>query len=128
MRSHRNDPVAHELVSLGFERDAAIRLSFGGTLLDLPAGTTLCREGEPGLEAFLLLDGEASVLVGGNVVTLGAGDIVGELAALDATRTRNATVVAATDLRLLVFDVRTFRTLAAADELRARLLPERAAA
>jgi CPA1 family monovalent cation:H+ antiporter len=128
MRSHRQDPVARRLEGLGFDRAAAARLSVGGTLLDIAAGRTICREGEVGLEAFLILDGEVRVLVDGRELTLGRGEIFGELAALDATRTRNATVVADTDLTLLVFDVRTFRTLAGLDGLRARLTPVRSAA
>src|SRR4051812_41931516 len=98
MRSRRTDPVAARLEALGFERTAAVRLSLGGSLLDVPAGTALCRQGEAGLEAFVLVDGEVDVLLDDRVVTLGAGEVVGELAALDATRVRNATVVASTDL------------------------------
>ena len=51
------DPVADRLEPLGIDRAAAERLSQGGTLLDIAAGTTLCRLGDRGLEAFLLIAG-----------------------------------------------------------------------
>lgn len=121
----RTDPIAHQLASLGFARAAAEQLSHGGTIIAVAAGGTLCREGERGLEAFLILDGEAQVLLADRVVPVGPGEVVGELAALDRTRTRNATVVAGTDLLVLVFDVRTFGALADVPALRSALRPER---
>lgn len=124
----RTDPIAHQLESLGFARAAAEQLSLGGTIIAVPANDTLCREGERGLEAFLILEGEAHVLLTERVVPVGPGDVVGELAALDRSRTRNATVVAATDLLVLVFDVRTFGALADDPALRCVLRPERIAA
>jgi CRP-like cAMP-binding protein len=61
-------------------------------------------------------------------VTVGAGDVVGELATLDPHRTRNATVVAAGPIEVLVYDVATYRSLAQVDDLRSRLAPARVAA
>src|SRR4051794_30595547 len=106
------DPITSQLVALGVADDAAVRLSRAGTLLDLAAGTTLCSKGERGRQAFLILEGTATVATPSGDVTLGAGEVVGELAALDSRRLRNATVVAATPLAVLVFDVGTFRSLA----------------
>jgi CRP-like cAMP-binding protein len=99
-----------------------------GTLVSLPAGTVLCREGERGMQAFLLLEGTADVRLTDHVVTVGPGEVIGELATLDWTRTRNATVVAATEVLVLVFDAGTYRSLARDEALRHRLAPERAAA
>ena len=124
----RLDPIARQLESLGLDRVAAEQLSRAGTILSVAAGTTLCREGDRGLEAFLILDGEAEVQLTGHPVRLGPGEVVGELATLDHTRLRNATVVAATDLLVLVFDVRTFTALADRPGLRRLLRPERTAA
>lgn len=124
---HPVDPVADRLVPLGINRAAAERLSQGGTLLEVAAGTTLCRLGDRGLEAFLLIDGTANVLTDTGVIVLGPGEVVGEIATLDPARNRNATVVAATDMTVLVFDARTFRGLARVDDLRDRLAPARAA-
>jgi CRP/FNR family transcriptional regulator, cyclic AMP receptor protein len=68
----------------------------------LPAGKVLARQGEVGLEMFIVLDGTASVTRDGRqVATRTAGDVVGELAVL-SRHPRNATVVADTELRTLV--------------------------
>jgi CRP/FNR family cyclic AMP-dependent transcriptional regulator len=66
------------------------------------AGTTIVNEGETGNEFFVILDGTASVRrQGRKVATIGAGSGFGELALLgDAPR--NATVVADTDVELVV--------------------------
>jgi CRP-like cAMP-binding protein len=128
MRLRRLDQVALRLEELGFPRDAARRLSATGTLLHLDAGYILCREGERGTQAFLLLEGEAEVQVGGQSVLIGEGEVVGELATLDPHRRRNATVLANGPVEVLVFDVKTYRSLAQVDDLRSRLVPVRAAA
>jgi CRP-like cAMP-binding protein len=128
MRHRRIDQVAHRLESLGYPRTAARRLSAGGTLLHLDAGSVLCEEGERGTQAFLLLKGEAEVQLVDDQLIVGAGGVVGELATLDPRRTRNATVVAAGPVEVLVFDVATYRSLARLDDLRGRLAPERVAA
>ena len=122
------DPIATRLVALGVPASAADRLSSGGTLLDLPAGTVLCTQGERGTQAFLLIDGEAAVHTATGTITLGPGEVIGEIAALDSTRHRNADVMTATPVSVLVFDLATFRSLATAHDLRARLVPERTAA
>ena len=128
MRLRRVDRVAQRLEGLGFPRAAAHRLSTGGTLLHLDAGTVLCQAGERGTQAFLLLDGSAAVSLADREVVVGPGEVVGELATLDPHRTRNADVVAHGPVEVLVFDVATFRALAQVDDLRSRLVPERSAA
>jgi CRP-like cAMP-binding protein len=71
------------------------------TELVLPAGKVLARQGEVGLEMFILLDGTASVTRDGQrVATVTAGDVVGELAVISG-HPRNATVVAETELQVL---------------------------
>ena len=71
------------------------------TALDLPAGRVLTRQGEVGVEMFILLDGTASVTRDGQrVATVSAGDVVGELAVISGCP-RNATVVAETELQIL---------------------------
>lgn len=128
MRLRRIDHVAHRLESLGFPAEPARRLSMGGTLLHLDAGSVLCEEGERGTQAFLLLDGEVDVRLAGSNVRVDSGAVIGELATLDHRRTRNATVVAAGPIEVLVYDVATYRALAQHDDLRSRLAPERTAA
>ena len=78
---------------------------------DLPAGTDLVREGEPGDALFLILEGEAMVLREGHEVGhVGPGSHFGELAILDGAP-RSATVVATTDVKVAVLGIRMFRTL-----------------
>jgi CRP/FNR family cyclic AMP-dependent transcriptional regulator len=62
-------------------------------------GTTVTAEGASGVGFFMVLEGNATVSVGGQERrTLGPGDHFGEVALLDEG-TRTATIVAATDLR-----------------------------
>lgn len=78
----------------------------------LPAGTVLVTEGELGDQAFILIDGTADVSTsGGYVATLGAGDLVGEMALLDRSQPRSATVTARTDVTAFVVDPRSFEQL-----------------
>jgi CRP/FNR family transcriptional regulator, cyclic AMP receptor protein len=70
--------------------------------LDVPAGTVLCKEGSPGREFFVIIDGEAEVTRGGRpVATVGRGDFFGEIALLERVN-RTATVTALTPLRFFV--------------------------
>lgn len=71
------------------------------TELIIPAEKVLAREGDVGLEMFIIIDGTASVTRDGRrVATLSAGDVVGELAVISGCP-RNATVAAETELRIL---------------------------
>jgi CRP-like cAMP-binding protein len=76
-------------------------------------GTVLTSEGHAGLEFFLVLQGTASVRVGGReVATVGPGDFFGELALLEpGVPLRHATVVAGEEMALFVFDARGFATV-----------------
>ena len=76
------------------------------------AGTTIVKEGDNGDEYFVILDGTVSVSrQGRKVATLGPGSGFGELALLLDNVPRNATVVADTDLDLVVVDQRQFARL-----------------
>ena len=76
--------------------------------VDVPAGKVLTEEGRQGHEFYLILDGQAAVRrKGKKVATLGAGQYFGELSLLDKGP-RSATVVADTDMRLLVLGQREF--------------------
>ncbi len=66
------------------------------------AGRVLVNQGQLGQEFFLIMEGTASVRRGTRkIAELGPGDYFGELAVLDQGP-RSATVVADTDLQLLV--------------------------
>jgi Cyclic nucleotide-binding domain/Major Facilitator Superfamily len=70
----------------------------------VPAGTDLCRQGEPGDSFFVIAEGHADVIGDGSPVrTVGPGECFGEIALLhDVART--ATVRAREDLTVLEID------------------------
>jgi CRP-like cAMP-binding protein len=119
--------MAQTLRELGFSESAARRLAQAGTPIDLDPGVALTTKGERGEEAFLILEGEALVDLGTEQVRVGPGAVVGEIAALDPLARRTATVTTTARTLVLVYDVPTFRGLAASD-LRPIVVPERPAA
>ena len=75
---------------------------------EIDEGTELIREGEPGTEFYVVVDGEIDVRRRGRrVASLGAGSYVGEIALLSRSP-RTATVVATTPLRVLAIAGRDF--------------------
>ena len=84
------------------------RLARASDEVKLPAGTTIIDQGQTGREAFVILDGTATVRRNGKkVAPLGPGAIVGELSLLDHGP-RTATVTCDTDCTLLVLEARAF--------------------
>jgi CRP-like cAMP-binding protein len=82
-----------------------------GARLNVRDGTVLTKQGKPGREFFLLLDGAARCLVDGNqVTTFGSGDFFGEMALLDRGP-RHATVVAEGPIEVLVLYAGEFDSL-----------------
>jgi CRP-like cAMP-binding protein len=77
--------------------------------LDLRDGRVLVREGRPGREFFVLIDGNVRISKNGRKVNeLGPGDWFGEIALLTNTP-RTATVTATSPIRVLVITDRAFR-------------------
>jgi CRP/FNR family cyclic AMP-dependent transcriptional regulator len=88
----------------------------------VPAGRILAEQGQTGREAFVIVDGKARVLRNGRkVATLGPGQFFGELSLLDRAP-RNATVLADTDMELLVLGQREFAKIVDATPAFARAL------
>lgn len=82
-----------------------------GTMVSLTAGSTLALEGAFGREVVVIVKGTAAVTRDSeHVATVGAGDIVGEMAVLSGER-RNATVVAETAVDAYVLSSQEFRSL-----------------
>jgi CRP-like cAMP-binding protein len=115
---HRTTPSSERLAEL---RSLAIFAKFDDaelartaqrlTEVEVPAGAVLVKEGQPGREAFIVASGAAEVRVADQAVGYaGAGDLVGEMALLDA-QPRSASVVAITPMRLLVMDPSEFASL-----------------
>lgn len=92
-------------VETALERELSLQLMRSGErpeLRRLPTGGLLTRQGEPGTELFLLLDGVVVVEVDGqSLAELGPGSIVGERAVLEGG-VRTASLRATTPLRVAV--------------------------
>ena len=77
-------------------------------LIDLPAGTLLCREGAPGREFMVIVEGAVEVRRKGRKInTLGPGDFIGEVALITGAP-RSATATTMQDSSLLVVTDRQF--------------------
>jgi CRP-like cAMP-binding protein len=101
-------PLFKDLSKKHLEKIASL-----ATRIDGQAGKTLTREGEPGHEFIIVLDGEVEVRHGDEVITTrGAGDYIGEISLLEQ-RPRTATVVAKTPVIIEVIGQREFSTLLA---------------
>lgn len=87
------------------------RLARATDEVTLSMGTALTRQGDIGREAFVLLSGTAEVQRdGATVAELGPGAVIGELALLDGGP-RTATVVATTDVGVIVLNRPAFNAV-----------------
>jgi CRP-like cAMP-binding protein len=74
-------------------------------------GAVLAKEGDSGLGFFLIIDGTATVSVGGKPrATMGPGDFFGEISLLEGGP-RTATVTAATPIRVIGLTQWVFRRM-----------------
>ena len=93
---------------LGFLAQLTTEVSF-------PAGTDLVTQGDLGREAMVLMAGSAVVRRNGRkIAELNAGDVLGEMSLIN-TGKRNATVTAASDVKVLVMDAREFSSILSAN-------------
>jgi CRP/FNR family transcriptional regulator, cyclic AMP receptor protein len=77
-------------------------------VLEYKEGSIIFSAGDPGDVMYVVLDGEAEVRVGSQVVdVITPGNLLGEMALIDA-RARSATAVAKSDCRLAVVDQKLF--------------------
>jgi CRP/FNR family transcriptional regulator, cyclic AMP receptor protein len=77
----------------------------------LPAGTTIFRAGDPADFVYILMDGQANLLVGKTIVEVAVrGNLLGEVALIDG-KPRSATVVTRTQVRVLPIDAAQFDLL-----------------
>ena len=75
------------------------------SITEYAVGDTLCRQGMVGREFFVVVEGEAVVMIDGiEVGTMGPGCGFAEIALLAPEGRRTATVTAATPMTLLVLD------------------------
>ena len=84
------------------------KISRAGDIITLPAGSVIIDQGQTGREAFVIIEGEATVRRNGKkITTVGSGAVLGELSLLDHGP-RTATVVCDTDCEVMVIDQRHF--------------------
>ena len=80
-------------------------------LMPAAPGKVIFAQGEPGDVMYVIVEGEAQILIDGKLVeTVRAGGILGEMALIDA-RPRSATVVAKAQCVLVPIDERRFSDL-----------------
>ena len=78
---------------------------------NLQAGKVLAQEGKTGMEFVFILEGEARVESDGREIRrLGPGNFFGEIAILDG-KPRTATVIAETDIKVLVIHSQYFTSV-----------------
>src|SRR5438552_10227605 len=88
----------------GFGEEELRRGAELSRIVEAPAGTVVTQIGEPGDSFFVLIDGTVTVRTPvGAGSQLKPGDFFGEMSLLDG-EPRSATIVATTDLRLLIVD------------------------
>jgi CRP-like cAMP-binding protein len=84
------------------------RLSAELDEIEMPSGKVLARQGEPGREFIVLVDGTAEVTKDGRRINLlGSGDFLGEIALISGGP-RTATVTTTSDSDLLILTARSF--------------------
>ena len=80
-------------------------------LRSIPFGLVLFREGEPGTEMYILMQGTAEISVGGDVVEVARpGALLGEMALVDSSA-RSATVITRSDCKFVAVDGKQFDLL-----------------
>jgi CRP-like cAMP-binding protein len=85
------------------------------TEMRVEAGTVLVKEGDRGREAMVITSGSAVVQRGGRTVDeISPGDVVGEMSLL-TRQPRNATVIATSEVGLLLMTDREFADVLAAN-------------
>jgi CRP/FNR family cyclic AMP-dependent transcriptional regulator len=88
----------------GFDEDELRRVADLSRIVEMSAGTVVTQIGEPGDSFFVIIDGSVAVRTPvGAGIQLQPGDFFGEMSLLDG-EPRSATIVATTDLRLLIVD------------------------
>ena len=107
----------------GFNEDELRRVAELSRIVEAPVGTVITQIGEAGDSFFVIIDGRAAVRTPvGAGSQLQPGDFFGEMSLLDG-EPRSATIVATTDLRVLVVDRSHFwRLLDETPELMRRIL------
>ena len=107
----------------GFDENELRRVADLSRIVEAPQGTVVTQIGEPGDSFFVIIDGTVEVRTPvGAASQLHPGDFFGEMSLLDG-EPRSATIVATTDLRLLIVDrIHFWRLLEETPDLIRRIL------
>ena len=110
-RNHKVELIKDVPLFAGCSKKELEQIAHIADEIDLPEGKALARQGAPGREFFVLLEGTVEVTRDGRFVdTMTDGDYFGEVA-LVSDEPRNATVTATSPVRALVVTDREFRML-----------------
>ena len=110
-RDARIDAIADLEVFAGLDRKQLATIASLSTEVKLPAGSVLCRRGERGREAFVLVEGTVAVSVDDQAVAvLRPGAVFGEMSLLDG-KPRVANVTATDEVSVLVLNPLELATL-----------------
>lgn len=84
-----------------FDKSLVKRLATVGTAVNIPQGWSVIMETTPADSAYIVLDGTVEIRKGGQTIAeLGPGDVFGEIALVNHSL-RNASAVAASQIRVL---------------------------
>ncbi len=108
---HRLDLLRGVWLFSACDEDELERIAVMAESRSFPAGTEVTREGESGLEFFVVVEGDAIATVDGDEIgRIGPGGFFGEMALIDGGE-RVATVTAAHELRTLVLGRHEFNEM-----------------
>jgi CRP/FNR family cyclic AMP-dependent transcriptional regulator len=98
----------NEIINPGF----LFRHGDAQNVVTVRPGEAVFRAGDKGGVMFVLLEGTATVLVGGSAVEeAGPGALFGEMGLIDQAEKRSATVIARTECKLVPVDIERFHQL-----------------
>ncbi len=98
----------NEIINPGF----LFRHGDAQNIVTVQPGEAVFRAGDKGGVMFVLMEGTATVLVGGSVVEEAhAGALFGEMGLIDQAEKRSATVIAKTECKLVPVDLDRFHQL-----------------
>ena len=110
-RDHRADLLAKVPLFAGCSKKDLHKIAAIADELDIREGKVLTRQGGPGREFFVLLEGSVDVARDGERINrLGTGDFFGEMG-LISQKPRNATITTTAPVRALVITETNFRRL-----------------
>ena len=116
-KNHKIELLKRVPLFSGCSKKELARIATLADEIDLRSGKTLIKEGTPGREFFVLVDGTAEIRRGDKKIdTAGPGDFFGEMALL-SDQPRNATVTTTSEVDALVVTARSFHALLADNPL-----------